>query len=181
MFQCGKADRNAAHLVGPHCMKDTLASLAVVRRLLGESFWPLLDQRNRETAVPPETYLHDLAGAIQMSTHRERAQAFFGEAMHEVTGYADTHPALADRLAALTRLPARDAPDSTSSAIPQLLGTEQDHAARYFLGKTCAALCEQLNREWAEQTKDAWKQKYDENQTVQARMAKLRARWPPAR
>ncbi|MBH0192919.1 MAG: M48 family metalloprotease, partial [Nitrospira sp.] len=168
-----EADRNAARLVGPHCMKDTLACLSVVGRMLQESFWPSLDRRNNETATPPETYLHDLAGTIQVSAHRARAQAFFGEAMHEVTGYADTHPALADRLAALTRLPARDAPDSTSSAIPQLLGTEQDHAARYFLGKTSDALCEQLNREWAEDVKKAWKQKYDETQASQARVVEL--------
>ncbi|MBM4127051.1 MAG: hypothetical protein FJ247_06840 [Nitrospira sp.] len=168
-----EADRNAARLVGPHCMKDALACLSVVGRMLQESFWPSLDRRNKKTATPPESYLHDLAGSIQMPAHRERAQAFFSEATHEQTGYADTHPSLADRLAALARLPENKASDSTSSTIPQLLGTEQDHAARYFLGKTCDALCEQLNREWAEQVKETWKQKYDESQASQARVVAL--------
>lgn len=51
-----EADRNAAHLVGPHCMKDALASLSVVGRLLRESFWSSLNQRNKETANPPDAY-----------------------------------------------------------------------------------------------------------------------------
>ena len=168
-----EADRNAARLVGPYCMKDTLACLSVVGRMLQETFWPSLDRRNKETATPPESYLQDLAGSIQVPAHRERAQTFFSEAMHEQTGYADTHPSLADRLAALARFPEKTSPDSTASAIPQLLGTEQDHAARYFLGKTCDALCEQLNREWAEQIKETWKQKYDEKQASQARVVEL--------
>lgn len=168
-----EADRNAAHLVGPHCMKDALASLSVVGRLLQESFWSSLDQRNRETADPPETYLHDLAHTILVPTHRELIPRFFSEAMHEKTGYVDTHPALADRLAALAKLPAKTAPDSASSAIPQVLGTEQDHAAHYYLGKTCDDLCEQLNREWAEHIKATWKRKYDEKQAAQARVVEL--------
>ena len=168
-----EADRNAAHLVGPHCMKDTLASLSVVGRLLREPFWSSLDRRNRETADPPEAYLHDLAHTILVPAYRELIPRFFREAMHEKTGYADTHPSLADRLAALTKLPAKTAPDSASSAIPQLLGTGQDHAAHYYLGKTCDDLCEQLNREWAEHIKETWRQKYDEKQAAQARVVEL--------
>ncbi|HEX5646464.1 MAG TPA: M48 family metalloprotease [Nitrospira sp.] len=169
-----EADRNAARLVGPHCMKDTLASLAVVGGLLRESFWPSLDQRNRETATPPNTYLHDLAGAIQAPATRERAQVFFSEALHEQTGYADPHPSLADRLAALDKVPAKKGAPPASASIPQLLGTDEDSAARYYLGRTCDELCSQLNREWVEQTQDAWKQTYDERQKTQARMFELR-------
>lgn len=167
-----EADRNAAHLVGPHCMKDALASLSVVGRLLQESFWSSLDQRNKETANPPDAYLHDLAQTILVPAHRERIPRFFGEAMHEKTGYADTHPSLADRLAALTKLPAKKAPDH-ASAIPQLLGTEQEPAAYYYLGKTCDELCRQLNREWAEHIKETWKQKYDEKQAARVRLVEL--------
>ena len=169
-----EADRNAARLVGPHCMKDTLASLAVVGGLLRESFWPSLEQRNREAATPPETYLHDLAGAMQAPAHRERAQALFGEALREQTGYADTHPSLADRLAALDKVPAKKGAPATSPSIPQLLGLHEDSAGRYYLGQTCDGLCGRLNREWAEQTKDAWKQTYDEKQNTQTRMLELR-------
>jgi Zn-dependent protease with chaperone function len=169
-----EADRNAARLVGPHGMKDSLASRAVVGGVLRESFWPSLAQRNKETATPPDTYLHDLAGAIQVPAHRERAQVFFSEALHEQTGYADTHPSLADRLAALDKVPAKNGAPAASTSIPQLPGVQEDSAARYYLGQTCDELCGQLNREWAEQTKDAWKQTYDEKQKTQARMLELR-------
>lgn len=169
-----EADRNAARLVGPHCMKDTLASLAVVGGVLRESFWPSLNRRNRETAAPPDTYLHDLAGALQVPAHRERAQFLFSEALHEQTGYADTHPSLADRLAALDTVPAKKGAPAISTSIPQLLGLHEDSAARYYLGQTCEELCDRLNREWAEQTTDAWKQTYDENQKTKTRMLELR-------
>ena len=169
-----EADRNAARLVGPHCMKDTLAALAVVGGLLRESFWPSLEQRNREAATPPKTYFQDLAGAMQAPAHRERAQALFGEALREQTGYADTHPSLADRLAALDKVPAKKGAPATSPSIPQLLGLHEDSAARYYLGQTCDELSGELNREWAEQTKDAWKQTYDEKQKTQTRMLELR-------
>ena len=169
-----EADRNAAHLVGPHCMKDTLASLSVVGRLLRESFWSSLDQRNSETTTPPDAYLHDLARTILVPSHRELIPRFFSEATREKTGYADTHPSLADRLAALAKLPTKTAPDPASSAIPQVLGPEQEPAGQYYLGKTCDELCSQLNREWAEQIKETWKQKYDEKQAAQARVVELR-------
>lgn len=168
-----EADRNAAQLVSPHCMKDALASLSVVGRLLRESFWSSLDQRNKETANPPDAYLHDLAHTILVPAHRELIPRFFSEAMHDKTGYADTHPSLADRLTALAKLPAKTAPEPASSAIPQLLGTEQDHAAHYYLGKTCDELCDQLNREWAEHIKETWKRNYDEKQAAQARVVEL--------
>ncbi|MDH5666761.1 MAG: M48 family metallopeptidase, partial [Nitrospira sp.] len=84
-----EADRNAAHLVGPHCMKDTLASLAVVGRSLQKSFWPMLDQRNRETIDPPDHYLQYLVQSVQSPDHQTKTQGFFDEAMHELTGYAD--------------------------------------------------------------------------------------------
>ena len=168
-----EADRNAAHLVGPHCMKDALASLSVVGRLLRESFWSSLDRRNGQTASPPEAYLHDLAHTILVPAHRELIPRFFDEAMHDKTGYADTHPSLADRLAALAKLPAKTTPDPAPSAVPQLLGPEQEHAARYYLGQTCDELCGQLNREWAEQNKEAWKQRYDEKRAAQARVVEL--------
>jgi|CXWL01.1.fsa_nt_gi Zn-dependent protease with chaperone function len=169
-----EADRNAAHLVGPHCMKDTLASLAVVGRVLRESFWPSLDQRNRETATPPDTYLHDLASTIQMPAHRKQAQAFYGEAMHIKTGYADTHPSLADRLAALNTVPAKKTAPTSSTSIPQLLEAGNESAGQYYLGQRCDELRDQLNREWAEQVKGTWKQTHEEKQEAQARVLELR-------
>ena len=171
-----EADRNAAHLVGPHSLKDTLASLAVVERLLVESFWPSLDQRNKETAAPPETYLHDLAGTIQVLAHRARAQAFLNDAMHAQTGYADTHPSLADRLAALDKIPSKEGTVPASASIPQLLEVHEDSAAQYYLGQACDELCNLLNREWAEQSKETWKQRYDETQTATVRVAELKGK-----
>ncbi|MDH5641013.1 MAG: M48 family metalloprotease [Nitrospira sp.] len=169
-----EADRNAAYLVGPHCMKDTLASLSVVGRLLEESFWPMLDQRNRETVHPPDGYLEDLAQSIQNPDHREQIQQFFGETMQEQTGYTDTHPSLADRLAALTTVPARKGDPPASVSIPQLLGSDDESAGQYYLGGTCKALCKRLNREWIEQIREPWKKKYDEKQDAQIRMLELR-------
>lgn len=169
-----EADRNAAYLVGPYCMKDALASLAIVGRLLRDSFWPSLDRRNRETATPPNTYLHDLTSTMQMPAHRERTQAFYHEAMYDKTGYADTHPSLADRLAALNTVPAKKAAPAASTSIPQLLEAGDESAGQYYLGQTCDELRDQLNREWAEQVKDTWKQQHEEKQEAQARVLVLR-------
>lgn len=168
-----EADRNAAALVGPHCMKDTLASLSVVGRILHESFWFALDQRMRDTAEPIDSYLQELAQTIQAPTNRERVHAFFGQAMHEQTSYADTHPSLADRLAALNTVPSQKTSSDASSTIPQLLTTQGESAAKCYLGQTSDELCERLNREWVKQTKETWKQKHEEKQVAKVRIAEL--------
>ena len=109
-----------------------------------------------------------------MPAHRERTQAFYGEAMHNKTGYADTHPSLADRVAALNTVPAKKAAPAAFMSIPQLLEAGDESAGQYYLGQRCDELCDQLNREWAEQVKDTWKQKHKEKQEAHARVLELR-------
>ncbi|HEU4501766.1 MAG TPA: M48 family metallopeptidase [Nitrospira sp.] len=167
-----EADRNAALLVGPHCMKDTLASLAVIGRMLQESFWPSLDQKTLESETPPSSYLTELTLTVGSEAQRDRASSFFAEEINAKTGYADTHPSLGDRLAALNKLPTKK-PSSSQSSIPQLLGPGETHAAQYYLGSNCGTLCEQLDREWVESVKDTWKEKHEECVAAQARLHAL--------
>jgi Zn-dependent protease with chaperone function/tetratricopeptide (TPR) repeat protein len=167
-----EADRNAALLVGPHCMKDTLASLVVIGRMLQESFWPSLDQKTLESETPPPSYLTELVLAVGSEAQRNRASTFFAEEIHGKTGYADTHPSLGDRLAALNKLPGKKS-DTLQSSIPQLLGPGETHAAQYYLGHNCETLREQLDREWAESVKDSWKHKHEECVISQTRLHAL--------
>ncbi|MDH5668653.1 MAG: hypothetical protein OEY86_11630, partial [Nitrospira sp.] len=127
-----------------------------------------------ETIDPPDHYLQYLVQSVQSPDHQTKTQGFFDEAMHELTGYADTHPSLSYRLKALNKIPPKEKTPSDSASIPQLLGIGDESAGQYYLGRTCGDLCKQLNTEWVEQIRTAWRQKHKEKQEAQAHMIALR-------
>ena len=154
-----EADRHAGHLVGPHSMKDALAALAVISRLLEESFWPALKRRAVDSPVPPASHLQEMARVFAAPPPSDQLRQWVTEALHRRTGYTNTHPSLADRFAALDRLPEKQT-GIPRAVIPQLLGTGQTSAAEYYLGSHATVLREQLDRSWAEAAIEQWRQKH---------------------
>ena len=100
-----EADRLAASLVGTHAMKDALAAHQVIARLMDELYWPALNRRTITNPTPPASHFDELITILQRETPQDLVQKWMHEAMQQTTGYADTHPALADRLAALDQVP----------------------------------------------------------------------------
>ena len=168
-----EADRQAARLVGPHAMKDALASLQVIARLMDELYWPALNRRTITNPTPLASHLDELITVLQRVTPHDSIQKWMHEAMQQTTDYADTHPALVDRLAALDQLPEKSNAPEPPADFPHVRDPHEATAANYYLDAHATATREALDRSWAESVADEWQQKHEEMAAARARCQAL--------
>jgi len=168
-----EADRQAARLVGPHAMKDALASLQVIARLIDELYWPSLNRRTITNPTPPASHLDELITVLQRVPPQDSIRKWLQDAMQQTTNYADTHPALADRLAALDQLPGKQHAPEPPADFPHVRDPHEATAANYYLEAHATATREALDRSWAESVAEKWKQKHREMAAARARCQAL--------
>jgi Zn-dependent protease with chaperone function len=168
-----EADRQAARLVGPHSMKDALAALQVIARLMDELYWPALNRRTITNPTPPASHLDELITVLQRIPPQDSIRKWMHDAMQQTTTYADTHPALADRLAALDQLPEKQHAPEPPADFPRLRDPHEATAANYYLEAYATATREALDRSWAESVAEEWKQKHREMAAARARCQAL--------
>ena len=168
-----EADRQAARLVGPHAMKDALASLQVIARLMDELYWPALNRRTITNPTPPASHLDELITVLQRVPPQDSIRKWMQDAMQQTTNYADTHPALADRLAALDQLPGKQHAPEPPADFPHVRDPHEATAANYYLEAHATATREALDRSWAESVAEKWKQKHREMAAARARCQAL--------
>lgn len=168
-----EADRRAARLVGTHAMKDALASLQVIARLMDELYWPALNRRTITNPTPPASHLDELITVLQRETPQDLIRKWMHEAMQQITGYADTHPALADRLAALDQIPDKPNAPEPPADFPCLRDPHEATAANYYLDAHATATREALDRSWAESVAEEWQRKHEEMAAARARCQAL--------
>jgi Zn-dependent protease with chaperone function len=106
-----QADEYAADLAGREVAAVSLVRLMAKERGLMENFWPnFFRQAKEQPKTPPDPFVQMLGGLDQPIGPTNTRKWFF-EALRIPTGYEDTHPALADRLAAMGF--AKDGPPDT--------------------------------------------------------------------
>ncbi|SPP63631.1 M48 family metallopeptidase [Nitrospira lenta] len=168
-----EADRQAAGLVGPHAMKDALAARQVIARLMDELYWPALNRRTITNPTPPASHLDELITVLQRVTPQDSIQKWLHEAMQQTTNYADIHPALADRLAALDQLPEKPNAPEPPADFPHVRDPHEATAANYYLDAHATATRAALDRSWAESVAEEWQQKHEEMAAARARCQSL--------
>lgn len=167
------ADRQAARLVGPHAMKDALASLQVIARLMDELYWPALNRRTITNPTPPASHLDELITVLQRVPPQSSTQKWVHEALQVTTTYADTHPALSDRLAALDQIPEKPNAPEPPADFPHLRDPHEATAANYYLDTHATATRQALDRSWMESVADEWQRKHQEMAAARARCQAL--------
>jgi tetratricopeptide (TPR) repeat protein len=110
---------------------------------------------------------------LQRDTPQDRIQKWLHEAMQQATTYADTHQALADRLAALDLLPGKHNAPEPPAAFPRLRDPHEATAANYYLDTHATATREALDRSWVESVAEEWQQKHEEMAAARARCQAL--------
>jgi len=168
-----EADREAARLVGPRCMKDALAALHVMTRLMDDLYWPALNRRTITDPTPPASHLDELITVLQHALPQDTVQKWLDDAMQQATGYTDTHPALADRLAALDRIPDKPNAPEPPACFPRLRNPHEATAANYYLDTHATATREALDRSWAESVTEEWQRKHEDMAAARARCQAL--------
>lgn len=168
-----EADRQASRLVGCGHMKDALATVHVIARMMDDLYWPALNRRTITNPTPPAAHLEELTALLQWVPASNRIQGWMKDALQQNTGYTDTHPSLTDRLAALDLVQEHSDTQAEPSVFPQLRTPQETAAAEYYLGAHAAVVREALDRSWAESVTDQWELKHREMAAARARCQAL--------
>lgn len=121
----------------------------------------------RDQAQPPGDFALRWAAQAHETPPPERAGQWLREALERESQVGDTHPALRERLRALS-----GQAELAQQLPPPLHG---DSAATAWLGSGIAGLRETLQRQWHERVADAWSQRHQELQAGMKRLAELEA------
>ena len=159
-----EADRAAARLLGPAVARCALVRINVVGRQLQDVYWAGVTAKIAEHTTPPANAVSGVVAAARAGD-TERWRAWLDQALAVPTGYADTHPSLADRLEALGATAADIEP-------PAPVTTGQD-AARIMLAGTGPRLLRSLDEAWCVRVAPAWRERHEEQRRAVAELATL--------
>jgi Zn-dependent protease with chaperone function len=160
-----EADRCSAEVAGAEHAGAALLRLQVGHRFLSESYWPSVFRRVAERAEPPDDVYRGLAAALRAELPAREVGIWVDEALRRPTDYADTHPSLSDRLAALGV--ALD--DSRRLA----LSVGEATAATHYFGAREPALTRALEESWRDSVASQWAARHQAVQDARGRLAEL--------
>ena len=152
------ADRCAAEAAGSRSAAEALVASVLGAHILRESFWPeALDIRQTELPRPYARMRSELCVVADDATATALA-----EALEETTCAMDSHPALAERLAAL----------GEHAVIPE---TPERRSGDALLGENMNRLAAHFDAEWQRAHGDAWLDQSASDRGARARLATLEA------
>ena len=167
-----QADQYAVELAGREVTAVMLVRLMAKNRGLSENFWPSFFRQSRDKPkTPPDPFVQMLQG-LDQPIGPLNTQKWFFEELRVPTDYEDTHPALADRLAAMGF--AKDGKE-VATLIEALL--EADHrgqsAESFYLKELPEDFLPWLNRLWRERLAQPWSDNHEQIQKAQKRLNEL--------
>jgi len=166
------ADEYSVELAGRDIAAVTMARSEVKGRKLTDDFWPSFFRQSKEQSKVPRDPFEQMLSGVGQPIGPVNAQKWFFEALSVPTGYADTHPALADRLAAIGY--AKDSPEVAGLLDEVVRADEQkESAAAYYLRELPEDFMPRQNRLLREQLAHAWSQSHEHNNEAKKQLAKL--------
>ncbi|GLC26817.1 M48 family metalloprotease [Roseisolibacter agri] len=160
------ADGIAAAHTDARTTADTLALIDVGGRLLDERFWPAVRAAIDDEPEPPHAFARLRRDGVRTADDAAEP-SLLAELLASSTEPHDSHPCLAERLAALGE-PARLPPRTERSAGEALLGARFD------------TLAAQLDDEWRAACAGPWRARHESVRRRRARLAALEAGPPSA-
>jgi Zn-dependent protease with chaperone function len=160
------ADRCAADVAGPDVAASALQRIEVVGRFTHEKFWADIGRAAQEKEEPPGPMAAFLP-TVRQTLGRDVAERWLGEARSRPTDFADTHPSLSDRLAALGC-----SLTICSALVPQ---EGEASAAQEYIGQALEGLAAKLDDQWRASVAAAWRAEYEATKTRRGRLAELEA------
>ena len=158
------ADASAARLTSPEQAATALVRVSVGADIAHGEYWDRVRRRiEAEAEAPGDTYqgLHGYMKAP--ATDDKHLTGSLVRALEARTGHADTHPALADRLAAL----------GVDAKLPPAV---ESSAADAWIGDALPGLLATMNEEWRRRNAGAWTEAHEELLGKRARLDALAAR-----
>ncbi|HEX8361280.1 MAG TPA: M48 family metallopeptidase [Longimicrobium sp.] len=161
-----EADARAAALVGPGVMASALARTAVCSRYISESFWPTVWNRAITEPEPPDAFT-TLGRTLREPVRAGESELLLAYALSAPTNSDDTHPGLAERVAALGVAPG-PALIAPAAGVPV--------AAEAYLGRPGEDALWRLDRAWANEVRDQWRAVHQAQQRSLGHLAELEER-----
>src|SRR5205823_171544 len=144
-------DAYSVDLAGRDVSARALVRMNTKERALQEEFWPIFYRQANDEAQPPRDSFAQMLAGLERSIQRAKAEKWFLQTLKVKTGYGDSHPSLADRLAAM----GYQRESLTSPAVAEILvqtdGTGEETAADYYLRELPEDFVSRFNRLWKEQ------------------------------
>ena len=150
-----EADQAAVRLSGKETTAAMLIKLELRTRSLGEEFWPEFFKRASTEAEPPKETFNEMLNALRAPLPRDKAQAWFTQALTQKHDYSDTHPALGNRLEAIGYAEVR-----TSQDLQPFLRSDDEFGDDYFLQSVPAEFIASKNRLWREGVAESWRERF---------------------
>lgn len=161
------ADRTSVELVGAGAAADALMRSSIAARFESAGFWPEIDRRVAALPEPPAERSAIWADALRARLDGAQRARYLEEARSEETDGLDTHPALADRLAAIGAQADADA--------ALRLAAPSRSAAEAWFGDRLGGLRAEFDRAWADAIGERWRERHAELARLAARAAELEA------
>lgn len=165
-----QADAASAELVGTgpaaNALKRINISAARYERFVEHTFGAI-----RDSAQPPRDLGLRWASLAPLASAEDEAPRWLQQALQRASQLDDTHPALRDRLRALSG-------QAESEQLPAPL--QGPSAAVAWLGTSAASLRETLQRQWHERVAAPWAERHQALQAGLQRLAELEARVAPS-
>ena len=166
------ADEYSVELAGREVAAVTMARSEIKGRKLAEDFWPGFFRQSKEEQKVPRDPFEQMLNGLGQPVGPVNAQKWFFEALRVPTGYDDTHPALADRLAAIGY--PKDSTEVTGLLDAVVKADEQkESAAAYYLRDLPEDFLPRQNRLLREQLGHAWNESHKHNNEAKKQLAKL--------
>lgn len=165
-----EADRAAAENVGRKPAADALALISVWEGYLSRTYWKPFYRTVHDSPSPPTNpftglIAHPLAPALD-GDGRGEAERSLSDALREETTFADSHPALSDRLKSL----------GGEVSLPHTAPATADTALTAYFSRTATTLAKRLDAEFVEHLAPIWTEKYREAQEERKQLNALTAR-----
>ena len=161
-----EADRVAAALTSRETLARALVTLNLGGALLGRRYWPSVDRLTHERREPPLGIVSNMVDTLRGGASAPDARTWLDEALRRTTDIEDTHPSLAERLAALGVTPPVASPERAA----------QSSAAERFLGDTLRVALTGLDRIWRDRAARAWQERHLAVERARARLAEIAGR-----
>ena len=157
-----EADATAARIVGAGPAAQALVSIELASMRLDRDFWPAVNRATRAEPEPPRALYSNLGQTLLMPGADDQTR--LAEALRRESDLDDTHPVLAQRLAALGQPAALPAPPALS-------------AADELLGDFHAVMSDRFSQEWRARVSPDWEQLFQVAGQKRERLQALEEAW----
>jgi len=157
------ADAASARLTSPDALASALTGVAVAGTYLSERYWPAIHEQAQDAPQPGFMPYAALSTRLANDFPTAPTDTWLATALERATTLDDTHPALAERIAAL-------------GVAARVTPAANEDTADHLLGAQLADITAEFDRQWMEAIAPAWTAHHAEVQRWRAQLAALNTR-----